>query len=107
MAAFLAGVAKDRGGQNLGPLALHDLAETDIFEIRKRVQPARVQSRVRDNRTYQIFQAILCWHLSSLVSFRADGRTRSSTVAEDALEDEIYILQMIAEVKELFEFGVA
>ena len=49
MAAFLAGVTEDRGGQNLGPLALHDLAETDIFEIRKRIQPARVKSGVRDD----------------------------------------------------------
>ena len=65
MAAFLAGVAEDRGGQNLGPLALHDLAETDIFEIRKRIQPARVKSGVRDDRTYQTFQTILCLHFKS------------------------------------------
>jgi hypothetical protein len=59
MAAFLAGVAEDRGGQNLRPLALHDLAEADIFEIGKRIQPARVKSRLRDDSAHQFFQTIL------------------------------------------------
>ena len=103
MAALLAGVAEDRGGQTLGPLTLHDLAETDIFEIRKRIQPARVKSWIRDDRTYQVFQTILCLHfkLSTWIE------KRSSTLAKNALKNEIDILQMIAEVKELFEFGVA
>ena len=65
MAASLAGVAEDRGGQYLGPLALNDLAEADIFEIRKRVQPARVKGGIRDDRNYQIFQTVLCLRFKS------------------------------------------
>ena len=65
MAAFFAGMAEDRGGQSLGPLALHDLAEADIFQIRKCVQPARVQSRICDDPADQIFQTILCLHCKS------------------------------------------
>src|ERR1700730_1979324 len=65
MAAFLAGVAEYRSGQNLGPLALYHLAGGELFEVRKCVQPTRVKGWVHGDRTYQIFQAILCWHFKS------------------------------------------
>src|SRR5208283_4053284 len=65
MAAFLAGVGEDRGGQYLGPLALQNLAKTDIFEIGKRVQPPRVKGGIRDDLADQAFKAIIARHRNS------------------------------------------
>jgi hypothetical protein len=39
--------------------------------------------------------------------FRVDGRTQSSTLAKDPLKDHIDVFQMIAEIKQLFEVGIA
>ena len=66
----------------------------------------RMKGGIRDDPFHQIFQTILCLHCKpSTRQVFPWIENRSSTLAEDALENEIDILQMISKIEQLFEFG--
>jgi signal recognition particle subunit SEC65 len=56
---------------------------------------------------FGVWQPVSCLQEESPAYGRRVARKAVSAFAEDALKDEIDILQMKAEVKELLEFGIA